>query len=1740
MADLFGDNPFTSGSSMARSRPSLFGEETSVDPAKAREVIGYDRSVIENIFRAITRPYWTISSIVAGDPEAALRHAGALFSQATNPFTVFDPDLSVGNVTGLWEGEWTTPEQEWEGSELAQKYGLAGDPKYMTWGQRFLWDVVPGILLDPLTYMSGAGAGRALLAKGFGGLSKATPRVAGSRIRSAMTSKALAGGIEDGRRMAPNVTAPSLSLEQQIVKQSESLLRTMDTGIGKLRAAAQYGQPVGSESLALANKLENSLQYQRLTETVATGRVPKTKSGLGYMARLQKDVAAREIAWGLVEAGNPRAAATITKHFNQGEDALSEAIKLLAEKGAITDPASMYWSVPFITNPVKTAEIPFVGKAISAGTDALGQVGILPGESFWGRVGRTTIPGRMDYHLDKANLLNPTREMVGQRYQRIVDWANATFINRYAYMGAQVSSQIQDAALAAEREGQSFKREVTADIHRLVKGTFTQEDSRHMGGILDNYDDQITRTFADRTSTAKLRRMGDADLKALAQQRGVYNPRHSKKQRIEELSKTVDNPLVASQVAKVTEVEGFVKEFENAFPNGAKDFTNLNPNKQQGLEAAVRSMLDSDNLQLLYDAADQISGLNVGVAQVAPGTRVILSKLNTGQQERLVKVANALRASGYRSGSPAGPLLPPPPVPPTPYYGHPQPPVPPPPPLPGNPPPPVPPPGPNITVTPKNPTPTPTPPPGGGAGRISDPATRAALDARLRAQTGGPAQTRRSSPRGVDSLTPGRVPRSSGPRPVDAIDQTPAPKLPPGGSRPRPLDVTRERPVMGGRTTPRPVDNIDQAPVPRGGQPPVRPQPTTYPPGPQITPTPRPPTPRPPTPPPPVPPPVPPYFDVTQFSMLDYHDVKTGLNFFAKSQARQLQWWKKQMRTNVEEGVYKAVIRDAIANPQILPNLTGAAREAKIKEGYDLHRKIQTRIAKENKELQAWKIPGAHASATYIPRQVSPMFSRLQIRAMDDEELARALNLLQKKDVFSRSRKTLDNAEFIDTLQDIFGTELNRNQGFNRAVQQVLNNAGVNPQTPAEKLQALMRALADKYNVDVDGLDNLAKETDLFGLLERRAYAHSRTRGHYKVWNTAKRVGAVTDEFNMDPAVRDYLNHVWSPVIRSSKDLPALVKIFSGGEFETPLDDMSQANRQWYEDMAQTYEREGPTGALPGRRWLNQKYKKDFKTGKESIVWRFPGLNPTWKAMLTSAPVNVKFHSRNNVSALLMAHLDSVLAQSVTGKEKMDALWGSFFDGAIVKMVPALIRRTRIDKIPGVRTGVVKARRAAGLTDELRPWGTNTLRVQNEASQSQITGHFVRFITSPPHEAQDSLDWLKNFSGLPGLGDHSWDEIASILRQTLGPQIDNIGNSSTRADLLRRMGDSELYADMASEGPRLLRGIRRYFELGHEVAELNEARWRVTATLAGIRDGLPEDEIVNRVQKAFVDYSVNSEVEFILRQFLPFAKFTIGSSRWAKEMAQRPRLLTPFARARGEDEGEFLPESVADSIALPVPWKDADGNREYLTNLGLPQESTLELLSAVFSRVGKRRQILGSMHPALKLPAEAVTGQDFYFGGDFGAYRKAPRALATMEKWANLGLADKITLPNGEVRYEISGGANAFVRATPFSQILTMTNKLLDGKRGAVSRLVNVFTGLQTKPVDVDKEFERKLARWLQSKAESGQVGEALIWFDRMDEASTPEELKIVMASYRGLQSEKRKERNAEKKQARIGGGLGF
>lgn len=676
---------------------------------------------------------------------------------------------------------------------------------------------------------------------------------------------------------------------------------------------------------------------------------------------------------------------------------------------------------------------------------------------------------------------------------------------------------------------------------------------------------------------------------------------------------------------------------------------------------------------------------------------------------------------------------------------------------------------------------------------------------------------------------------------------------------------------------------------------------------------------------------------------------------------------------------------------------------------------------------------------------------------------------------------------------------------FNKNIASKINDvfSGAKEHRTRESFLEALDGLAEDVGIDLDDTVSL-QNLDMAELYYRRMASFELTKARQGIYQDATKIMSLPgkDRGGTSEAYEFYINRVLHPT--------ASINPWTGG-----VNPGGGARRNFFSKLlgggrftinvgsATTAEKAAAWGPMPG--W---DAKSIVHAGNHGVTFRFPGINSWYKPLLTSHPLNPKFVVRNILSSALM----------------MQFLPGIGPEG-FKQITPALLNHGMVRTLLKLRGDPKLAARRALLGPS----------VAIEISDGDYVSAVTRFLLGNTQTERDTaLEFLKR-SGT-SVGPWSWDDAAPALRMVMGAGGGvNPSDLSTSTDLVAKLMPEVMSLSLATRADaakisKARQAVRDYIAHGERLSNEVEARFRATAMLELLARGVDPHEAARQVTVAFVDYSKQSAIERSLRDVFPFARFMIGSTAWAKGMVEKPSglaavlagksplsasLVTPqtlglaqrslSSQTEGEaGGGQFLPTEVAGTIALPLPWRDAEGNMQFLTSLGLPHEATLQIVGGLSGLDAARKNLLGSLQPAIRLPAEYVSGRSFYFGSDFGSYRKAPAYLEPF--------ADKIPGRNGSPdRYEIPGTLNELMNATPLAGMQGMLDKFVDSRRSLLNKAFVLSTGVKVSSADLDREMKRRVAAYLKDKVESGQVGEIDAFFARGDPETVPEDLKIML-----------------------------
>jgi hypothetical protein len=274
---------------------------------------------------------------------------------------------------------------------------------------------------------------------------------------------------------------------------------------------------------------------------------------------------------------------------------------------------------------------------------------------------------------------------------------------------------------------------------------------------------------------------------------------------------------------------------------------------------------------------------------------------------------------------------------------------------------------------------------------------------------------------------------------------------------------------------------------------------------------------------------------------------------------------------------------------------------------------------------------------------------------------------------------------------------------------------------------------------------------------------------------------------------------------------------------------------------------------------------------------------------------------------------------------------------------------------------------------------------------------------------------------------------------------------------------------------------------------------RVSAILTLARRGVAPDEIVRRVQKAQVDYSLKNMTSVertILARVFPFYRFSknVFPPVFEKIFDNPSGIMAQAFRTPGKltEEGtQFVPEHLREGLSIPIPngpFGSKDPSRQrYLLGLGLMHEDPAKYLrpgQTAFDTVsGTLSEVAGAMNPLIKAPIELATGMQLF----------SQRPLKDLEPGAGRMVSNvaktfgyDMPVPNTPILLEQA------LSNLPTSRLMSTTRTMFDPAKGPVDRALRFLTGVRITDIDLAKARQAAIRQELEDRLR-GRRGISLV-----------------------------------------------
>ena len=227
------------------------------------------------------------------------------------------------------------------------------------------------------------------------------------------------------------------------------------------------------------------------------------------------------------------------------------------------------------------------------------------------------------------------------------------------------------------------------------------------------------------------------------------------------------------------------------------------------------------------------------------------------------------------------------------------------------------------------------------------------------------------------------------------------------------------------------------------------------------------------------------------------------------------------------------------------------------------------------------------------------------------------------------------------------------------------------------------------------------------------------------------------------------------------------------------------------------------------------------------------------------------------------------------------------------------------------------------------------------------------------------------------------------------------------------------------------------------------------------RSGHAPEQAARAVDDLHFNYDALTQFEKnVMRRAMPFYTYARKNLPLQVDtMLHQPGILQaqskPFNQQDQDGKG-YVPKYLDSGFAIPI-GEEKDGNRQYISKLGLPAEEAFEKMHFSGGLPDVRRtalSYLGGMNPLVKAPLEQLFNTQFHTQRQLSDLRApaAASAIGSMFGDDNPQLLSQVL-------------ANS-----PVTRFVSSADKLLDPRKSMAQKTLNLVTGVKVTDVDVDKQ----------------------------------------------------------------------
>jgi hypothetical protein len=293
--------------------------------------------------------------------------------------------------------------------------------------------------------------------------------------------------------------------------------------------------------------------------------------------------------------------------------------------------------------------------------------------------------------------------------------------------------------------------------------------------------------------------------------------------------------------------------------------------------------------------------------------------------------------------------------------------------------------------------------------------------------------------------------------------------------------------------------------------------------------------------------------------------------------------------------------------------------------------------------------------------------------------------------------------------------------------------------------------------------------------------------------------------------------------------------------------------------------------------------------------------------------------------------------------------------------------------------------------------------------------------------------------------------------------------------------------------------LNAFARAGDVVGLTTDGIGRASALLTLAKRGIAPDEIIRRVKKAQVDYSLKNMTSVertVLARAFPFWRFSKNVFPVVfEEIFDNPSgVMAQAFRTPGKltEEGtQFVPEHLREGLSIPIPggpFGSKDPSRQrYLLGLGLMHEDPAKYLrpgQTAFDTVsGTLSEVAGAMNPLIKAPLELATGTQLF----------SQRPLKDLEPGAGRMVSNvaktfgyDMPVPNTPILLEQA------LSNLPTSRAMSTTRTMFDPAKGPADRALRFLTGVRITDIDLAKARQAAIRQELEDRLR-GRRGISLV-----------------------------------------------